>query len=96
MALYVHFCSRVAGPSGSDPPMHKIRFPAVQVPLAAAALQFPLGLETVRAVVPGAISAAEAERNAATMDAELPPDLWRAFKEEGCLPGHAPVPGGDQ
>lgn len=66
------------------------------VPLAAAALQFPLGHPAVTAVVPGARSAAEVETNLALFRFPIPPELWRDLKADGLLPADAPVPGQPQ
>jgi len=63
------------------------------VPLAAAALQFPLGHPAVAAVVAGARSAAEVETNLALFRFPIPPELWRDLKADGLLPAEAPVPG---
>lgn len=63
------------------------------VPLAAAALQFPLGHPSVAAMVPGAVTPAEVERNIALMAHPIPADLWAELKHEKLLPGHAPTPG---
>ncbi|MEM7024618.1 MAG: aldo/keto reductase [Pseudomonadota bacterium] len=62
------------------------------VALPAAALQFPLGHPAVAAVIPGAVSAYEAERNVATMQVKIPADLWVELKHEGLLHAEAPVP----
>ena len=62
------------------------------VALPAAALQFPLGHPAVAAVIPGAVSAYEAERNVATMQVKIPADLWAELKHEGLLHAEAPVP----
>jgi D-threo-aldose 1-dehydrogenase len=62
------------------------------VPLAAAALQFPLGHPAVAAVIPGAVAPAEAVRNVATLRTEIPADLWDELKREGLLRPDAPVP----
>jgi D-threo-aldose 1-dehydrogenase len=63
------------------------------VALAAAALQFPLGHPAVAAVIPGAVAPEEAARNVATLQAEIPADLWAELKQEGLLHPDAPVPG---
>ena len=62
------------------------------VPLAAAALQFPLGHPKVASIIPGAVSPAEVERNLATMRIEIPAALWADLREEGLLRKDAPVP----
>ena len=62
------------------------------VPLAAAALQFPLGHPAVASVIPGARSAAQLERNVATFRHPIPADLWAELKHEGLVRADAPVP----
>jgi D-threo-aldose 1-dehydrogenase len=62
------------------------------VPLAAAALQFPLGHPAVAAVIPGAVAPDEAARNAATMRVDIPAQLWAELKAERLLHPDAPVP----
>ena len=62
------------------------------VPLAAAALQFPLGHEAVKSIIPGAISAAEVMQNVALMSASIPADFWAELRVEGLLHEKAPVP----
>ncbi|HYN70238.1 MAG TPA: aldo/keto reductase, partial [Candidatus Eisenbacteria bacterium] len=47
-----------------------------EVPLAAAALQFPLGHPSVAAVIPGARTAAQVRRNTETFSQSIPADLW--------------------
>jgi D-threo-aldose 1-dehydrogenase len=62
------------------------------VPIAAAALQFPLGHPAVASVIPGASSPAQLERNVATFSHAIPGDLWAELKHEGLLREDAPVP----
>ena len=62
------------------------------VPIAAAALQFPLGHPQVASMIPGAISPEQVERNVALMSAAIPADLWVELKHEGLMPASAPVP----
>jgi D-threo-aldose 1-dehydrogenase len=62
------------------------------VPLAAAALQFPLGHPAVSAVIPGARTAAQVRRNTETFSHAIPADLWSELKHEGLLRQDAPVP----
>ena len=61
-------------------------------PLAAAALQFPLGHPAVAAVVPGARSAAEVSENLVLFETPIPEVLWRDLKGEGLLHMDAPTP----
>ncbi|MBX9699271.1 MAG: aldo/keto reductase, partial [Acetobacteraceae bacterium] len=63
------------------------------VPLAAAALQFPLAHPAVSAVIPGALSRSELEQNLAYFRHPIPTALWAELKAEGLLAQAAPVPG---
>lgn len=62
------------------------------VPLAAAALRFPLFHPAVASVIPGARSAAEVEQNLALLAHPIPASLWRDLKAEGLLRPDAPTP----
>ena len=62
------------------------------VPLAAAALQFPLGHPAVASVIPGASSPAQQQRNVDAFRYPIPADLWAELKHEGLLRVDAPVP----
>ena len=62
------------------------------VPIAAAALQFVMGHPVVSAVIPGAASAAQVERNVATFRFPIPADLWAELKAESLLREDAPTP----
>ena len=62
------------------------------VPLAAAALQFPLAHPAVAAAIPGAKTAEEATGNRRYLEAEIPAELWTRFKTEGLLHEDAPTP----
>ena len=62
------------------------------VPLAAAALQFPLGHPAVASVIPGASSPAQQARTVAAFTHPIPADLWAELKHEGILREDAPVP----
>ncbi|SEM19296.1 aldo/keto reductase [Streptacidiphilus jiangxiensis] len=62
------------------------------VPLRAAALQFPLGHPAVAGVLVGARSAAEALDAALMTSTEIPAELWSVLREEGLLPSDAPLP----
>lgn len=63
------------------------------VPLAAAALQFPLGHPSVAAVIPGALEPAHVTRNVAAFRHDIPADFWAELKHEGLIRKDAPVPG---
>ncbi len=56
------------------------------VPLAAAALQFPLSHPAIVSVVAGMRSRAEVEANLALMRTPIPPGLWAALDEDGISP----------
>ncbi len=62
------------------------------VPLPAAALQFPLAHPAVATVLTGARNVAELEENFQLMQHPIPGQLWRDLKSEGLLPAEAPVP----
>jgi D-threo-aldose 1-dehydrogenase len=63
-----------------------------EVPLKAAALQFPLADPAVAAVIPGARSVAEVEENFQLLSRSIPKDFWTELREENLLPREAPVP----
>ncbi len=62
------------------------------VPLAAAALQFPFGHPAVASVIPGAVDAGQVARNVASFRMEIPSALWAELKCHGLLRGDAPTP----
>jgi D-threo-aldose 1-dehydrogenase len=64
------------------------------VPLAAAALQFPLHHSLVASVIPGALAPAHPVGNVETLRHPIPDDLWSQLKREGLLREDAPTPGG--
>ena len=63
------------------------------VPLAAAALQFPLAHPLVASVIPGPRSVAELAQILGWMDIEIPHSLWRDLKTAALIPADTPVPG---
>ncbi len=62
------------------------------VPIAAAALAFPLGHPAIASVIPGARSASEIARNLETYRTDVPSGLWADLKAEGLLRADAPTP----
>jgi D-threo-aldose 1-dehydrogenase len=62
------------------------------VPLAAAALQFPLGHPCVVSVIPGGQSPRELHQNLEALRHPIPPALWDDLKRSGLLREDAPVP----
>jgi D-threo-aldose 1-dehydrogenase len=65
---------------------------AHQVPLAAAAIQFPLAHPKVSSVVIGAVSRAEIQQNFELMRHPIPTALWSDLRGAGLLSNGAPVP----
>ena len=64
------------------------------VPLATAALQFPLAHPAVTSLVIGAKSPEEIDANLAALDHAIPAALWAGLREAGLIPAGAPVPRG--
>jgi D-threo-aldose 1-dehydrogenase len=62
------------------------------IPVKAAALQFPLAHPAVACVLTGCRSVAELRENIELFELELPAGLWAALKNEGLLREPAPVP----
>lgn len=62
------------------------------VPLAAAALAFPLHHPAVASVIPGARSVTEIQRNIATFRTVIPAALWHDLRAEELLRADAPTP----
>ncbi|AJY22123.1 pyridoxal 4-dehydrogenase [Burkholderia ambifaria AMMD] len=62
------------------------------VPLAAAALQFPLAHPAVVSCVVGARSIEQLQKNIAWLETPLPPELWTALQHDGLITAAAPVP----
>jgi len=62
------------------------------VPLAAAALQFPMGHPSVASVIPGGLQPGHVERNVAQFRLNIPAALWAELKAEKLLREDSPVP----
>lgn len=62
------------------------------IPLAAAALQFPLAHPVVKAVIPGPNSPLQVRQNLEWMNLEIPTALWDELVHEKLLRPDAPVP----
>lgn len=62
------------------------------VPLAAAALQFPLAHPLVEAVIPGLDSADRVRATIKLLGAAIPAAFWQALKSKGLIDADAPVP----
>jgi D-threo-aldose 1-dehydrogenase len=63
------------------------------VPIAAAALQFPLAHPAVTSIVVGARSPAEARENCELLNTPIPSELWTRWRAASLLRPDAPVPG---
>jgi D-threo-aldose 1-dehydrogenase len=62
------------------------------VPVPAAALQFPMAHPAVVSCIPGAQSIAQLRQNAQWFERPLPAELWTALRNAGLLDPAAPVP----
>ena len=62
------------------------------IPLAAAALQFPLAHPLVASVIPGLDSPQRVEQTLALYREKIPAVLWRDLRSEGLIRADAPVP----
>ncbi len=65
------------------------------VPLAAAALQFPLAHPQVVSVIPGMDSASQVDDTMRLMAAAIPGALWDKLHERGLVRSDAPTPAGN-
>ena len=80
-----------------DPIIQKVReVTAVcerhNVPIGAAALQFPLGHPAVVSVIPGPSSSDQVRTNLKWIAHHIPPAFWEDLKSGGLLRAEAPVP----
>lgn len=62
------------------------------VPLAAAALQFPLGHPAVASVIPGPVTPEQVQLNVAAVTHPIAADVWRELKAERLIREDAPTP----
>ncbi len=65
-----------------------------RVPLAAAALQFPLAHPAVAAIIPGPRNVEEFHANVGLLRHPIPAALWADLHSAGLLHPHAPTPAG--
>ncbi|QJF51842.1 aldo/keto reductase [Roseobacter ponti] len=65
---------------------------AFDIPLAAAALQFPLLNDIVTSVIPGPRNAGELDQILDWFQTPVPAAFWAALKSQGLLDERAPVP----
>jgi D-threo-aldose 1-dehydrogenase len=62
------------------------------VPLKAAAVQFPMGHPAVSCVIVGCRSTAQLDESIDMFEFDIPPALWADLKAEGLLPGEVLTP----
>jgi D-threo-aldose 1-dehydrogenase len=62
------------------------------VPLAAAALQFPLAAPQVCSVIFGAVNATEVVNNIEHLNRKIPHEFWSDLRGENLIPDTVPVP----
>jgi D-threo-aldose 1-dehydrogenase len=62
------------------------------VPLAAAALQFPLAHPIVASIIPGAFSLDQVRQNVEHCRHPIPGSLWSDLKSQGLVARDAPTP----
>jgi D-threo-aldose 1-dehydrogenase len=65
-----------------------------EVPLKAAALQFPLAHPVIAAVLTGARSRAEITENVTLFDLPIPTELWDDLRAEKLIAAGTPIPAG--
>ena len=62
------------------------------VPLAAAAIQFPLAHPAVTSIIPGAVKPSEVKENISMINMDIPLSLWQELKDQELLHQEAPTP----
>ena len=62
------------------------------IPLAAAALQFPLGHQIITSVIPGPRNALELRQIVDWFKIPIPDEFWLALLERRLIEEHAPLP----
>jgi len=62
------------------------------VPLAAAALQFPLAHKLVASVIPGLDSPPRVSQTLALYRHKIPAELWQELRHEKLIRRDAPIP----
>ncbi len=67
---------------------------AHRIPIAAAAMQFPLAHPSIASVVLGAVSPDEVARNSAGFRRRIPQAFWDDLRNEGIIRAEAPTPKG--
>ena len=62
------------------------------VPLPAAAIQFPFAHPAVAQILTGAAAAKEIEENVRLMQVKIPAELWQELRDKELINPKAPVP----
>lgn len=62
------------------------------IPLKAAALQFPLAHPAIRSLVVGMIAPTEVDQNLTALQTLIPPAFWSVLREQGLIDTVAPTP----
>jgi D-threo-aldose 1-dehydrogenase len=65
---------------------------AHRVPVAAAAIQFPLAHPAVVSVIPGLATPEQVHQVREFLNVLIPPSLWSDLRAEGLLHASAPTP----
>ena len=65
------------------------------IPLAAAALQFPLAHAAVASVIPGIGNVRRIQQTLDLFATEIPGEFWKALSERELIRGDAPTPAGN-
>jgi D-threo-aldose 1-dehydrogenase len=63
-----------------------------QVPMAAAALQFPLAHQVVASVIPGSRTPVELTANLAAFRHDIPAEFWTALRDRKLIDPRSPLP----
>ena len=84
------------GPAPPEMIEKAIRMKAVcqkyNVPLPAAAIQFPFAHPAVAQILTGATASREIEQNARLMQEKIPAELWQDLRNAGLINPRAPTP----
>ena len=62
------------------------------IPLAAAALQFPLAHSAVASVIPGIGNVQRIDQTLNLFTTKIPDEFWQALSERGLIRDDAPTP----
>lgn len=65
-----------------------------KIPLAAAALQFPLAHPAVASVIPGMGNVRRINQTLELINTDIPQEFWAAIKKQGLVQDNTPLPGG--